>query len=148
MVSAIHQTLSKPRCVFQKKYIKERFLPDKAIDLIDEAGAKVSIESTQHTQNSLGLLHAAGQDKTRQREILEQEDKRLEEELHHLKQLEDLFQEEGEVREIRKRMERLLQEREALKSAWENHRSKPEVSADDIRHIVSDWMDIPLANLT
>lgn len=44
-----------------KLYIKERFLPDKAIDLIDEAGAKVSIECGRKTQHALGLLHAAGQ---------------------------------------------------------------------------------------
>lgn len=42
------------------KYIKERFLPDKAIDLIDEAGAKVSIEDDHEARHAAGLLHAAG----------------------------------------------------------------------------------------
>nr|MBP9748988.1 ATP-dependent Clp protease ATP-binding subunit [Patescibacteria group bacterium] len=43
-----------------EKRIHNRFLPDKAIDLIDEAGAKVSIDATHHAKHALGLLHAAG----------------------------------------------------------------------------------------
>lgn len=43
-----------------RKYITDRYLPDKAIDLIDEAGAKVSIETSTHARHALGLLHAAG----------------------------------------------------------------------------------------
>ncbi len=45
-------------------YIKGRFLPDKAIDLIDEAAAKVSIDcSRAHNGATLGLVHAAASDK-------------------------------------------------------------------------------------
>ena len=43
-----------------KRKIHDRFLPDKAIDLIDEAGAKVSIEASRSTHHAMGLLHAAG----------------------------------------------------------------------------------------
>lgn len=131
-----------------KEYIKERFLPDKAIDLIDEAGAKVAIEANQQTHHALGILHAAGGDKTKRLEELQREDARLQEELEHVKQLEALFREEGEVREIRKRMERLLQEREALQHNWERERAKPEVTADDIRSVVAEWMNIPLEQLS
>ena len=42
------------------KYIKGRYLPDKAIDLIDEAGAKVGIEEGHEARHAAGLLHAAG----------------------------------------------------------------------------------------
>lgn len=42
------------------KYIKGRYLPDKAIDLIDEAGAKVGIEENHEARHAAGLLHAAG----------------------------------------------------------------------------------------
>lgn len=42
------------------KKIKGRYLPDKAIDLIDEASAKVAIESSQHHHaKHLGVVHAA-----------------------------------------------------------------------------------------
>ncbi|HEU0051259.1 MAG TPA: AAA family ATPase [Patescibacteria group bacterium] len=41
------------------RYIKDRHLPDKALDIIDEACAKVALESTPHHARSLGLVHAA-----------------------------------------------------------------------------------------
>src|SRR3989339_49184 len=41
------------------KHIKNRFLPDKAIDVIDEASAKVSIEFSRTHGAPLGLVHAA-----------------------------------------------------------------------------------------
>lgn len=47
------------------KQIKGRFLPDKAIDLIDEASAKVSIEvSRSHHGTTIGVVHAAAKGKT------------------------------------------------------------------------------------
>jgi len=47
------------------KQIKGRFLPDKAIDLIDEAAAKVSIEvSRSHHGTTMGIVHAAAKGKT------------------------------------------------------------------------------------
>lgn len=45
------------------EFIKNRYLPDKAIDLIDEAAAKVSIECATHENaRALGVIHAAAQD--------------------------------------------------------------------------------------
>ena len=41
------------------QFIRDRFLPDKALDVIDEACAKVSIEASRPHAASLGLLHAA-----------------------------------------------------------------------------------------
>lgn len=50
------------------KHIKERYLPDKAIDLIDEAGATVGIEAEHHARTAAGLLHVAGGDKRKSHE--------------------------------------------------------------------------------
>ncbi len=48
------------------KYIKGRFLPDKALDLIDEAGAKVSIEAAKPTHTKhLGVIHGASKNAKR-----------------------------------------------------------------------------------
>jgi ATP-dependent Clp protease ATP-binding subunit ClpC len=41
------------------KKIEHRYLPDKAIDLIDEASAKVSIESSRKNKVAMGAVHAA-----------------------------------------------------------------------------------------
>ncbi|MFZ6015173.1 MAG: AAA family ATPase [Patescibacteria group bacterium] len=43
------------------KSIKDRFLPDKAFDVIDEACAKVAIEASRGHGKALGLLHAASE---------------------------------------------------------------------------------------
>ncbi|MBP7005714.1 hypothetical protein KBB27_01150, partial [Patescibacteria group bacterium] len=43
-------------------FIHDRFLPDKAFDIIDEACAKVAIESAEpHHATALGILHDASQ---------------------------------------------------------------------------------------
>ncbi|MBM3204967.1 ATP-dependent Clp protease ATP-binding subunit [Candidatus Uhrbacteria bacterium] len=41
------------------KVIKDRFLPDKAFDVMDEACAKVALEAPRHHGKALGLMHAA-----------------------------------------------------------------------------------------
>jgi len=45
------------------KKIKNRFLPDKAIDLIDEAASKVAIEASMKHKVPLGVVHAASKNK-------------------------------------------------------------------------------------
>lgn len=60
-----------------RKYIKDRQLPDKAIDLIDEAAAHVSIELQGHDRHAAGVIHGAARksdgtvDKQHIREIVE-----------------------------------------------------------------------------
>ncbi len=53
----------KAAVLLSKMHIKERFLPDKAIDLIDEAGATVGIEAHHHARAVAGLLHESGKTK-------------------------------------------------------------------------------------
>ncbi len=50
IVAAVH---------FSKKYIKGRRLPDKAIDLMDEAAAMVNVARGSHHEQAVGLLHDA-----------------------------------------------------------------------------------------
>lgn len=45
------------------KKIDSRYLPDKAIDLMDEASAKVSIEATKRRKTAMGVVHAASKGK-------------------------------------------------------------------------------------
>ncbi|MEK9151944.1 MAG: AAA family ATPase, partial [Patescibacteria group bacterium] len=44
------------------KLLKDRFLPDKAIDVIDEAAAKVAIEASGHHRVQIGIVHAAAEE--------------------------------------------------------------------------------------
>lgn len=126
-----------------KTYIQERFLPDKAIDLIDEAGAKVSIEASHHTRHALGLLHAAGQDTAHRLDRQKQEQAEIRQELVHLKRLEADVEEESELKDIRTRMERLVQARENILNSPRSSAEIPEVTVEDIRSIVADWIGKP-----
>lgn len=42
-------------CRYSVRYINDRFLPDKAIDLMDEAGAMVQLASFEHEGASLNV---------------------------------------------------------------------------------------------
>ena len=86
------------------KYIKGRYLPDKAIDLIDEAGAKVGIEANHSARHAIGLLHAAGGDKKNAAVQSVEHRRELEEELRHFKKLEIEMSEDAEVADVRKKL--------------------------------------------
>ncbi|TAL19146.1 ATP-dependent Clp protease ATP-binding subunit [Patescibacteria group bacterium] len=122
-----------------KKFIKDRYLPDKAIDLMDEAGAKVSIEAAHNAKHAMGLLHAAGAAVATRGQTLSEEEKRLRDELEHLKALESELTEEAELTEIRSRLEHLVGAMEKLRRK-ELTAARPTVSAADIREIVAEWI--------
>lgn len=125
-----------------KKYIQGRFLPDKAIDLIDEAGAKVSIDAAHEASHAMGLLHAAGSDAHARVELLRTEEKQIQQEIAHLRTLEASMKNEAELTDIRMRMEHLLgalkqlEERLSLKT----NGGVPRVTSQDIREVVAEWI--------
>lgn len=128
-----------------KKYIKDRFLPDKAIDLMDEAGAKVSIEATHTARHALGLVHAAGAEMAKKLDELTREEKKIQEEIKHLKELEEHLTEETEIKELRTRMEHLLAAVTKVEGELKERTGDgpPRVSEADIREIVADWVGKP-----
>ncbi len=111
------------------RYVTDRHLPDKAIDLIDEAAAKLRV----------ALYSLPPELKERKAEI------------------ERLAVEEEQAREARdyeraahKKMERLQLEEEfhRLKSAWEAENQLDEVvDAEDIAEVVSQWTGIPVTQM-
>lgn len=60
----IPDAVLKAAVTLSKKKIISRYLPDKAIDIIDEAAAKVSIEAHHGHLIPLGVVHAAATDRT------------------------------------------------------------------------------------
>ena len=131
--------------VHLSKYIKGRYLPDKAIDLIDEAGAKAGIEASHEHLHVAGLLHAAGGNKQIfKAEILEHKQE-LEAELNHFKKLELEMKEDSEVTEVRQKIEHLIKALDDMKMV--NLEDLPVVTADDIKKIVSDWTSLPIGEL-
>jgi len=113
------------------RYISDRYLPDKAIDLVDEAASRVRLK-TFSTPPDL-------------REM-EEEQKRLEQEKKAAVNEQDFER----AAALRDREKELLQKLEEEKQAWQekNAALHGEVTAEDIAQIVSGWTGVPVVQLT
>jgi ATP-dependent Clp protease ATP-binding subunit ClpC len=111
------------------RYITDRFFPDKAIDILDEAGAKVKLRRVADTQN-LRRLEAEV------RSIVKEMKKAISD-----KDFEKaVFLREREI-ELKEEIERIKQEREAIGEEM------MEVTKKDIEEIISSWTDIPVTSI-
>jgi ATP-dependent Clp protease ATP-binding subunit ClpC len=112
------------------RYISDRFLPDKAIDLIDEAGSRVRIKALE-TPDDL--------------QDLELEIERLSKE----KESAVASQQFEKAAELRDKEQELRQKLEEKKKEWKNNDVpiKATVTGEDIAGIVSDWTGVPVRRL-
>ncbi|MCS7227413.1 MAG: ATP-dependent Clp protease ATP-binding subunit [Endomicrobia bacterium] len=113
------------------RYINDRFLPDKAIDLIDEAGSRLRLKVTQ----------------------LPEEIKLKMEELQEVTQLKEeasQMQDFEQAAKYRTKEMMLKKQIEEMKKQWRQKREEtiPEVTAEDIAYIVSKWTNIPVTKIT
>ncbi|MBR3972241.1 MAG: ATP-dependent Clp protease ATP-binding subunit, partial [Ruminococcus sp.] len=113
------------------RYIADRYLPDKAIDLIDEAASKVRLSSM-----------TAPVDLKEKENRIEELEKEKSEAVN-----EQDFERAAQLRDEQKK---LRDELETLKKQWEadvssNH---AQVTKQDISRTVSEWSKIPVAELT
>ncbi|EOD00641.1 ATP-dependent Clp protease ATP-binding subunit [Caldisalinibacter kiritimatiensis] len=112
------------------RYITDRFLPDKAIDLIDEAASRVRLQSI-----------------TAPSEL-----KELEEKLEELSQEKEEaistqnFEQAAKIRDEEKKIKEKLEKKQ---DQWrqEKQSNSTEVGYEEIAHIVSDWTGIPVKKL-
>lgn len=113
------------------RYINDRFLPDKAIDLLDEAGSKVSLR---------GLARPA------ELEQYEDEIKELEKEKEQL----IMSTKMSEVKAVMDKQKELREKCDTLKKKWEKTKAakKLEVTENDIADVVSGWTKIPVKRLS
>ncbi len=112
------------------RYINDRFLPDKAIDLMDEAASKLRLTVY-----------------TRPEEI-----KKLEEDIENLsKQKEEVIRQEAyeKAAEIKKRQEKKQEKIDKLLAKWEREKESRTlvVGENEIAGIVSDWTKIPVKTI-
>jgi ATP-dependent Clp protease ATP-binding subunit ClpC len=111
------------------RYITDRFFPDKAIDILDEAGAKVKLRRVADTQN-LRRLEAET------RSIVKEMKKAISD-----KDFEKaVFLREREI-ELKEEIERFKQEREMVGDEM------MEVTQRDVEEIISSWTDIPVTSI-
>jgi len=118
---------------FRDQYIADRFLPDKAIDLIDEAGSRVRLMNSQ--------LPAAAKELDQElRDILKTKDEAV--------RSQD-FEKAGQLREremeIKAQINAIAQSK---KGATEASNQTPTVTEEDIAQIVAAWTSIPVNKLT
>src|SRR5207249_955697 len=113
------------------RYIQDRHLPDKAIDLIDEAGSRLRIKTMTAPP--------------RYRE-LEEEIERVRSE----KEAAIEAQEFEKAASLRDKERKLSQKKKELEENWQNEadEEQPEVTEDEIADIVSMWTGIPVFKLT
>jgi ATP-dependent Clp protease ATP-binding subunit ClpC len=109
------------------RYVTERFLPDKAIDLIDESSSRVRMyksPAAKEAKDLFGQLRLARQNRS-------------------------LAAEEGNNEDIKEWEEReieLSEQIERIRTGWDRANS-PVVSAEDIAEVVSMWTGVPLMQL-
>ncbi|MFI5180864.1 MAG: ATP-dependent Clp protease ATP-binding subunit [Thermoanaerobaculia bacterium] len=110
------------------RYIPDRFFPDKAIDILDEAGAKVKLRKTADTQNLRRLENEVKQIvKEMKKAISEKDFERA------------VFLREREI-ENKEEMER-------TKTLAIDETQTAEVTRADVEEIISSWTGIPLTSL-
>jgi ATP-dependent Clp protease ATP-binding subunit ClpC len=109
------------------RYVSERFLPDKAIDLIDESSSRVRMYKSPAAKTSKDLM-------TQLREIRH----------NHALALEDGRYDDAQ--EILERQEALERQLERLRTGWDRNNS-PIVTADDIAEVVSMWTGVPVMQI-
>ncbi|MCY3946129.1 MAG: ATP-dependent Clp protease ATP-binding subunit [Anaerolineaceae bacterium] len=118
------------------RYVPDRFLPDKAIDLIDEAAARLRMYKSPEAAR---VRH------------MEKELRRVREDIALL----SLEAEEGPEDQARdERLGHLQQQRETLgesldglKANWNSQNNQPRLTAEDIAEVVSMWTGIPVMRI-
>ena len=113
------------------RYINDRFLPDKAIDLIDEAASKVQLSGYQASSEIEDLSREI-------QEILQEKERAIKTGYLSLAKECQEKQKEAEVR-----LEQLQ-----VKEEKKNQRKSGKVDEKAVASIVSDWTKIPVQRLT
>ena len=109
-----------------QRYIQDRFLPDKAIDVIDEACSKERIKNYKENKNQVS-----------KKEIL---DKLIEEKNMAIN--EQNFEKAASLRD------QINETREKLEKEKEENKTDLKISFDEVAKIVSSWSKVPITKLT
>ena len=109
------------------RYVSERFLPDKAIDLVDEAASRVRMYKSDTAVNSKELM-------TKLRKVRA--------ELKEAQAIED----NDNIQALLKRQEELENSLQSLQTGWDRANA-PTVTGEDVAEVISMWTGIPLTQL-
>jgi ATP-dependent Clp protease ATP-binding subunit ClpC len=112
------------------RYITDRYLPDKGIDLMDEAGSRARIGSMTRPPEVKTMEAEIDEIKTRKERAIKGQD----------------FEGAAAMRDKEKQAKEKL---EAVINAWKTSREEKRVKVDeeDIMHVVSKWTGVPLQRM-
>jgi ATP-dependent Clp protease ATP-binding subunit ClpC len=114
--------------LLSSRYVTERFLPDKAIDLIDETSSRVRMyksPAAKTMRQTMDDLKA-----TRQAHAQAVEEARFD-----------------DAQELMTRETELEQKLTQLRAGWERNDNSPRVTAEDIAEVVSMWTGVPVTQI-
>ena len=130
------------------RYISDRFLPDKAIDLIDEAGSRVRLINSKlppeakQIDKELRLVQKQKEESVREQNF-DQAGQLREKEIELSSKIKELLENKKESTEKNESSNAA----EALKDN-SNITQNPLVSEEDVAHIVASWTGVPVQKLT
>ncbi|MFD0898675.1 ATP-dependent Clp protease ATP-binding subunit [Loigolactobacillus binensis] len=122
---AVHEAV-----VLSARYISDRFLPDKAIDLIDESAASVRLDAANQKTPESKLETKLTQLENEKEQAIEAQD----------------FEKAASIREDEKKLKDKLATEQASEPA-NGVRTDVKVTPDDIATVVSQWTGVPLTQL-
>jgi len=115
------------------RYIQDRFLPDKAIDVMDEAAARVRLQSSVRPKKLKSVEAELEQIRKEKEAAIKAQE----------------FEKAAKLRDKEKSLRQTLMEE---RTQWEAERGKKieeeKVTKEDIAYIVSSWTNIPVRDLT
>ncbi len=116
---------------YSVRYITNRFLPDKAIDIIDEAGARIHLDNLQLPVELENLENKLNDLKNEKNEVIKS-------------------QKYEQAAKIRDRERELIKEIELFKYNWQNQQKTKRipVTENDIAKVVSKMIGIPVTQIT
>ena len=109
------------------RYVSDRFLPDKAIDLIDESASRVRMYKSPAAVDAKDLIGELREKRTEIEEAREDE---------QFDQVEDL---QDQIDDLEEQLEQ-------LRTVWDRTKS-PHVTSEDIAEVISMWTGVPLMQL-
>ena len=109
------------------RYVSGRFLPDKAIDVLDEAGARARIDSLKRPPEIESLSEEVDDICAKKEDAISKQH----------------FEEAAKFRDTEKQ---LRARREEILETWKKNREEQQITVDteDMMRVVSDWTGIPL----
>ncbi|MBP7403267.1 MAG: AAA family ATPase, partial [Clostridia bacterium] len=112
------------------RYITDRFLPDKAIDLIDEAASKLRLAAAVEPAELKELDIQVAELQTRKKEAVDKED----------------FERAAVLRKEEEAIQARIQE---LRDGWKHDRDHKanQLTPDDIANIVASWTGVPVRKI-